>query len=183
MSAKPPKDTGRVEKAEENYPLATLIAARRGPGTTGYTWDLQAVEDVVAEVGTKREHLEAALMVSHDTLTRRLKDDPGFIAAYERGLDRYRMKHMRRLDIMADKNPLIALAIANQPHILGWTNGRQEVTGKIEHTHTISPAMQAFANARVSRQARDGGKPLPSLIPDKESVAEGVMVEVTDPKE
>ena len=121
--------------------------------SVGRPWkllNLQDVEDAVAEVGLKRDHVADWLGCSHDTVQLRLRDDSGFQAAWERGISRYRVKLSLEIAQARGKNAILMLASANQPHILGWTNGKHEVTGRIDHVHSMSPAQMAFLERRVT---------------------------------
>lgn len=126
------------------------------------------VTAIVAKIGIKREHLEAGLGVSHDTLTRQLASNPDFEAAYNRGLFLHRQMLMGRLQDHSKKNALVALAMANQPNLLGWENPtqRSRIEGRIDHVHSMSPAQLAFLERREMRQLRESPKGDLTLISD-----------------
>lgn len=155
------EDTRQAEKPRQNGVFA-LTGIRYGLGGV-YHFDPAIVEELAGKLRTVDQVAEA-LGVSESTIKRRLQNDPEFIAAYGRGLEVLRNTVAADLIRHSSKNVIATLALANQPHIFGFVNGRQEVSGRVEHVHSLSPAMTAFAQRR--EQAKLSASPKAEALPE-----------------
>jgi predicted DNA-binding protein (UPF0251 family) len=147
--------------------------AKKATGRPKVEFDLEAVESLSA-LQITQEELAAVLGVHRDTITRRLREDDAFSAAYTRGQDAGKVSVKRALFSAATRkaNPNVTAMIFWGKQYLGWRD-RQEVLS----TDELEDFRQQFSRAGVElvegiRRGSDSDELLQRFIATVRSIDE-----------